>query len=213
MVNGFAGAALAFQGKGVLRLAADFAPGDFPGHAHLIDVFGRFAHGFQGEQRLHFGVGVAPAQGGVVAGDVAGRPPGAGIFGEGVRRAAHAFHASGNKNVPFTGGNSAGSLVNGTETAGTEAVKGDARYVVGQSGQQGGHARHVAVILAGLVGAAKIHFLDLIGINTGILDGCLNNQCAQVVGADLSQGASVAANGSAQGVDDHDFVHGGNLLN
>ena len=78
----------------------------------------------------------------------------------------------------------------------------------GQPGQQRAHARDVAVVLAGLVGAAEEDLVDRAG----------SGRCArrrrddvggQVVGAHRAGPSSaVAADRGAQGIDDHGFPHG-----
>jgi hypothetical protein len=177
--------ALALKGKGILRLACDFAAGDVAGTAHLVDVLGRFAHRLQGKERFHRLVRVAPAEGGVVAGDVTGWAEGTGVLGERVWRAGHALDAAGDENIPFADGDCARSLINGVETAGTEPVDGDAGNVNGQPGKQHRHTGHVAIILAGLVGAAHVHLFDGVRIDVGAAYGFLDHQGSHVIGPHL----------------------------
>ncbi len=77
-----------------------------------------------------------------------------------------------------------------------------------QAGQQRGHAAHVAVVFARLVGAAIEHIVD-----GGPVDGRIardqrgDRQRAQVIGAHAGQGAAIAAKGRAYGVTDKSVVH------
>jgi hypothetical protein len=64
------------------------------------------------------------------------------------------------------------------------------------AGQQQGHAGDVAVVLAGLVGAAQHHFVDGVQVEAGIARGQgLQRDRRQVVGPDLGQRAAIAAEG------------------
>ena len=59
-----------------------------------------------------------------------------------------------------------------------------------QAGQQQRHARDVAVVLAGLVGAAEDHVVDRLPIDAGIaLHQRLQRDGAEIVGADTATSA------------------------
>ncbi len=62
-----------------------------------------------------------------------------------------------------------------------------------QPGEQDGHAGHVAVVLAGLVGGAEDHLVDLLGRDSGAADGLADDQGGEVVGPYGGEGAAVAA--------------------
>jgi hypothetical protein len=51
-------------------------------------------------------------------------------------------------------------LDDGFEPGGAQPVDGRARHRGGQTGEQGGHAGDVAVLLAGAVGVAEVHVVD-----------------------------------------------------
>ena len=67
------------------------------------------------------------------------------------------------------------------------------RDVDRQAGEQPCHARHVAVVLAGLVGAAEDHVLDQVRLHAGSLHRGLDRQRREVVRADRGERAAVAA--------------------
>ena len=67
-------------------------------------------------------------------------------------------------------------------------------HAVGQAGEQQRHARDVAVVLAGLVGAAEDHVVDRGGGHAGVaLHQLADRVRGEIVGADLGEAAAVAA--------------------
>ena len=77
-----------------------------------------------------------------------------------------------------------------------QAVDGGARHLDRQPGQQAGHARDVAVVLAGLVGAAVDHVAHGPPVELGVArHQCLDRHGGQVVGAHRGEGAAVASAG------------------
>src|SRR5262249_55968908 len=76
--------------------------------------------------------------------------------------------------------------------------------------EQERHARDVAVVLAGLVGAAGQHVVDALGRHARALEQGADGVGQEVVGADLGEGAAVAADGRPDGVDD-EGVHAGKV--
>ncbi|CUS02671.2 protein of unknown function [Candidatus Promineifilum breve] len=207
VVDGRQSLALALQGEGVLLLAADDTAADAAIATHLIDVLGRLAHRLQRKQSFHLGVGVAPAEGGVPGGHVARRAEGAAVLGQGVGGAGHALHATGDVDVALAGGDGPRRLVDGVQAAGAQPVDRDPADGVGQPGQQRGHAGHVAVVLAGLVGAAEKHFLHLGRVDARPVDDLANDQRGQIVGPRVRKRAGVAADGRAHAVDNYDVLH------
>ncbi len=82
----------------------------------------------------------------------------------------------------------------------------------GQPGEQGGHAGDIAVVLAGLVGAAEDDLVDGVGGDAGLpLEQCPEDVRGEVVGTDAGQGAAVATDRRADAVDEMDGRgdHGG----
>ena len=78
----------------------------------------------------------------------------------------------------------------------------------GKPGEQPGHAREVAIVLAGLVGAAEDDVVELGPVDAGIaLDQRPDRDCGEVVGADARQRAAVAADRRPDCVADIGFGH------
>ena len=85
--------------------------------------------------------------------------------------------------------------------------------LVGEPGQQQRHAADVAVVLAGLVGAAVIQVVHRLPIHAGIaLHQDAQRDGAEVVGADVLQRAGVAADRGADEVADEGLWHDARLL-
>ena len=78
----------------------------------------------------------------------------------------------------------------------------------GKPGEQQRHPRDVAVVLAGLVGAAEDDVLDERRVDAGAVDEPAQDRGGQVVGPDARQGAAVAADGRPDGLDDPRFAQG-----
>ena len=72
----------------------------------------------------------------------------------------------------------------------------------GQSGQQQRHAGHVAVVLAGLVGAAEDHVVDEAGSMPARSTTARSDGRGEVVRAHARERAAVAPDRRAHGVDD-----------
>ena len=78
-----------------------------------------------------------------------------------------------------------------------------------QAGEQHRHAGDVAVVLAGLVGAAEIAVVERLPVEAGIaLDQHADRVGGEVVGADVAQRPAVAADRRADGVADEGVGHG-----
>ena len=78
----------------------------------------------------------------------------------------------------------------------------------GQPGQQERHARHVAVILPGLVGAAQVDFFHQRRVELVAFDDGFDYQRGQVVRADARQRSTECADGRADGIDYYRDSHG-----
>jgi hypothetical protein len=75
----------------------------------------------------------------------------------------------------------------------TQAVEGGTGDHLGEARQEQRHARHVAVILSCLVGAAKVDVLDLFGRDACALHEGFEGQGAEIVGTHGAQSAAMAA--------------------
>ena len=78
----------------------------------------------------------------------------------------------------------------------------------GKSGQEQRHPRDVAVVLAGLVGAAEDDVLDEAGIEPGPVDDRAQHGRGEVVRPNGCQGAAVAADRRPDGLDDPGLAEG-----
>ena len=76
------------------------------------------------------------------------------------------------------------------------------------AGEEGGHAGEVAIVLAGLVGAAEDDVVEIGPVDMGVaVDQRLDGDGGEIVGADISERTGVAADGGADGVADIGFGH------
>jgi hypothetical protein len=144
------GLELAGQGHAVLGFALDLEL--------LGDVLGGLGHGVHAVLFLHQLVDEAPADGGVIDGVAAAE----GAFGLGHDEggAAHALHATGDHQPGLAGLDGARGRAHGVQAGAAQAVDGGAGHFQGQAREQAGHVGDVAVVFAGLVGAAVEHVGD-----------------------------------------------------
>ena len=79
---------------------------------------------------------------------------------------------------------------------------------VRQAGKQQRHARDIAVVLAGLVGAAEQHLVEPRPIDFGVArDQRPDRSSGEIVGANLGERAAVAADRGARCVADENLSH------
>jgi hypothetical protein len=70
------------------------------------------------------------------------------------------------------------------------------------------HARHVAVVLAGLIGAAVKHFVELFPVDLGVArHQRLDRHRGEIVGAHFRQRAAIAPDRRAHRVAEEDVTH------
>ena len=150
-LDGRDGALLALEREGVLALARD-APA-------LGDVLGGLAHRVRvvalGQPR----VDEAPAEGRVGHLARAAIPGALGLELD-VRRAGHRFDAAADEHVAVADRDRVGGRVDRLEPGAAQPVDGQPADLDREVGQEQGHPRDVAVVLAGLVGAAEDDVLD-----------------------------------------------------
>ena len=80
--------------------------------------------------------------------------------------------------------------------------------VSGKPGQQQRHARDVAVVLAGLIGAAEKNFVEPRPIGLSVAgDQRLDRHRGEIVGAHLGERAAITADGGARGIANEDLPH------
>ena len=130
------------------------------------NVFGCFRHGINAVGFFHQLVNEAPANGGVV--NCIGAAEGAFSFGHDKGGAAHAFNAAGNHHRGFAGFDGACRRTKRVQARAAKAVEGSAGHLKRQARQQAGHVRHIAVVFAGLIGAAINHVGHGLPVNIGV---------------------------------------------
>ena len=118
------------------------------------------------------------------------------------------FDAARDREIDLAGADRAARGTNRIEARCAEAVEGLAGNGVRQAREQQRHARDVAVVLAGLVGAAEKHFVDGRPVELGMF--ChqrLDGSRGQIVGADLGERPAEAADRGSDGITNKDITH------
>jgi hypothetical protein len=197
---GCGGFLLGAKGEAILRAAVDLVG--------FRDVFRRFRHRCGVEIFLDQRIDESPAQRGIVDFRVARECRGR--LGNHQRRAAHAFDAARDCERDFAGGNGSRRHRYRLHSRAAQTVYRRRRHAYGHACQQRGHAGHVAIVFAGLVGAAVKNIVDACPIaflELAPQRGERNGR--QIVGANLRQGARVAADRRAKTFTDVSSGHCG----
>ena len=124
------------------------------------------------------------------------------------RRARHRLDAAGDREIDLAGADGAARGADRIEAGGAEAVEGLAGNRIRQAREQQRHARDVAVVLAGLVGAAEKDFIDLGPVEPGML--ChqrLDRRRGQIVGAHLGERTAKTADRGPDGITNKHITH------
>ena len=132
----------------------------------LGDVLAGLGHGVDAVLRLEQRIDEAPAERGVV--DIGAALERLLRLAHDQRRAGHRFDAAGDGELGLAAANGARSVTDGIEAGSAEPVDGDAGHGIGDARQQQRHARHVAVVLASLVGAAEHDLVERRPVDLGI---------------------------------------------
>ena len=197
--DGRRGVALARQGERVLLLATD---------AHLLGhVLARLAHRERVMPGRQSGVDEAPTEGRVYELPRAALVRALGLEHH-IGRARHRFDAAGDKDVPVADCDRMGGRIDGLESAAAQPIHSQSGDLDGQAGQQQGHASDVAVVLAGLVGAAQDDVLDQRRIDPRSVDQSPDHRGRQIVGPDGRERPAVAPERSPQRSDDPGLANG-----
>jgi hypothetical protein len=193
------GVALAGQGEGVLLLAADAQP--------LGHVLAGLAHRIGVVRRRQCRVDEAPAQRRVdqIVGATLVR--GLGLEHH-VRARLIDSTPPAMKTSPSPDGDGVGGRIDGLQAAAAQPVDRQAADLDRQPGQQSGHSGDVAVVLAGLVGAAEDHVLDDRRVDARTLDEGSDDGRGKIVGPDRRQGPAVAPERSSERGDDPGLANG-----
>ncbi|KAF1051747.1 MAG: hypothetical protein GAK41_01241 [Burkholderia gladioli] len=172
------------------------------------DVLDRLRHRIDAVQLLNQRIDKAPADRRIV--DLGLTRERAGGLAHHERRAAHAFHAAGDHQPGFARLDRARGDADRVHAGTAQAVDRRIGHAFRQAREQRRHARDVAVVLAGLVGAAEDHVVDRGPVDVAIaLDERLERHCAEVVGANAGQrAAAVAVDRGADCVTEECIGHG-----
>src|SRR5208337_4427506 len=124
------------------------------------------------------------------------------------RRARHAFDAAGDQECRLATLDRARANADGVHARSAQAVDRRPGNLLRQAREQQRHARHVAIVLARLVGAAVYDVVDRGPVDSRItLDQCSDRHRGEVIGAYRRQAATVAAERCAHRVANEDFLH------
>ena len=94
------------------------------------------------------------------------------------------------------------------EPGAAQPVDGQPADLDREVGEEQRHPRDVAVVLAGLVGAAEDDVLDERRVDAGTVDEPAQDRGGQVVGPDAGERAAVATDRGPDGLDDPGFAQG-----
>ena len=159
----------------------------------------------------HLRVDQAPAQRGVVRRLRAARKRPVGL-GHHPRRAGHALDAARDDDVGGARLDLARRGDGRLHSRAAQAVDGLPRYLDRKPRQQERHARDVAVVLAGAVGAAEDDVFDLGRFDMSALTHLLEDDRGEVIRADVLQLAAVPPHRRARGRNDNGLTKLGHPL-
>ena len=132
----------------------------------VCDIFRGLGHRVDTVLLLERLVDEAPAQRRVVRFDIAAKRRA--LFTHDERCARHRFHTAGYTELNAASGNAVSNVGNGVHSGAAQPVHRYRRNADGESSQQGGHTRHVAIVFTGLVGAAVAQVIDQFSIKSGV---------------------------------------------
>ena len=91
-------------------------------------------------------------------------------LGHDVRRPGHRLDAAADEHVTVADGDRVGRRIDRLQSGATQPIDGQPAHLDREARQQHGHPRDVAIVLAGLVGAAEDDVLDERRIEAGAID-------------------------------------------
>ena len=160
--------------------------------------------------RLEQGIDEAPAERGVV--DLGAALERLLRLGHDQRRARHRFHAAGDGELDLAAADGARGVTDGVEAGGAQPVDRDAGHGIGNARQQQRHARHVAVVLAGLVGATEHDLVERRPVDLGIAPHQRpDRDRGEIVGAHPGERAAIAPDRSAHRIAEKDVAGVGHV--
>ena len=186
----------------VQRLAAcGVSVGFFAGDTQVgSNVVGGLRHGVIAELLLDLGVREARTDGAVEGAEVAA--VGTFALGDNERRAAHAFNATGDEQLAFTGFDRTSGVEDGRQARAAQTVDGNTGHFLRQAGHQAGVASNVARVFTGLVGVAHDNVFVVVAFEGVTRNDSANDFGQQVIRTDAGDGAGVAAEGGTQTIID-----------
>src|SRR5205085_1605894 len=107
--------------------------------------------------------------------------------------------------IPLAGLDRVSGLADGLEAGRAEPVHRGPRHLDRKAGEQRGHPRHVAVVLAGGVRAAEHDVVESVAGHTVALHHGLDDAGRHVVGPHRREPAAVSPDRRSNGVDDYRF--------
>ena len=118
------------------------------------------------------------------------------------------FDAAGNGEFDLAGADRAACGADRIEAGRAKTIERLAGNQFRNAGEQERHARDVAVVLAGLVGATEKHLIDLRPVEIGMFGHQrLDGRCRQIVGADLGERTAETADRGTHGIANKDITH------
>src|SRR5205814_2262017 len=108
-----------------------------------------------------------------------------------VGRARHVLDTAGDKHLTLTRLDRLGGARRRLQPRAAQPVHGLARHFDRKTRQEQGHPRHVAVVLAGLIGAAEDHVVDRERIDPAALDDGCDGHGSEIIRAYASQRPTV----------------------
>ena len=122
--------------------------------------------------------------------------------------AAHALNATSNDHLGITNRNRVCCGGERLQAGAAESIHRLPRNLNGVASNKERHARHVAIVFAGLVGTAQDHIVDVGGVDAAPGDDCFKDGGGKVVGANASECTAVATEGGAQRLNDPGLLQG-----
>jgi len=122
----------------------------------------------------------------------------------------HALDTAGDHQAGVAALDGAGGDAHGFHAGPAQTIHGGPGNLLRQASKKQCHARHVAVIFASLIGATVDDIFHGGPIDRRVaLHQGMDGNGGEIVGADRRQGAAVKTEGSAKGIADESFIHGG----
>src|SRR5207245_7430393 len=129
------------------------------------------------------------------------------------RRPCHRLDAACDREIDFAAAYRPRGLADGVEAGGAQAMDRDARHAVRQTSQQQRRAGDVAVVLAGLVGAAVEYLIEGGPVCLWIApDERTDRRRREIVGAHFGERAAIAADRRSYRIADEGIAHGTPLI-